>query len=409
MDAEGEHSSGRCRVELALFLNELSLCASLTSSCPTSTVRSLLDCRSSEVTEVAGLAAELGKRRARVFGRKEGIEADLVFSPSPPPFASSQEAQKFMRHSRRSTMLPCDINHALQALNIEVSSFIHLLRLPPFLPLIASSCSDANPASPRPLSSLLSPSKYLLLVGFSTLAFHPLSQPLYGHLPLPSSSGHPTFVPLRATDTTATRATALTSASGSTRTNVYLAPSSIDQFYYLQDQEISFDQLLKTKPPGLVGGGVRWTAHWLAVEGVMPRVPENVAMDYHKAHLKAKEGGAGASGGGEKGGAAAAVGGAVGGVGAGPKLSQELQLYFTRLTKALLPGGGGEVAVAAAGKDGELTSVERARLAALASLRGDTGLQGLVVYLVRWIGEKVRLDLFLSSVLARDGLFLHPR
>jgi hypothetical protein len=26
-----------------------------------------------------------------------------------------------MRHSRRSTMLPSDINHALQALNVEVS------------------------------------------------------------------------------------------------------------------------------------------------------------------------------------------------------------------------------------------------------------------------------------------------
>ena len=131
----------------------------------------------------------------------------------------------------------------------------------------------------------------------------------------------------------------------------------------------------------------------------MPRVPENVAMDYHKAHLEAKKGGgAGAAAGVAKGGAAAAVGGAVGGVGAGPKLSQELQLYFTRLTKALLPGGGGEVAVAAAGKDGELTSVERARLAALASLRGDTGLQGLVVYLVRWIGEKVRSNISLFPV-----------
>lgn len=120
----------------------------------------------------------------------------------------------------------------------------------------------------------------------------------------------------------------------------------------------------------------------------MPRVPENVAMDYHKVHLEAKEAG-GAAGGAAKGaggaGAAAALGGA------GPKLSQELQLYFTRLTKALLPVGG-EVAAGAggAGKDGELSSVERARLAALASLRGDTGLQGLVVYLVRWIGEKVR-------------------
>ncbi|KAL7415814.1 hypothetical protein BDY24DRAFT_439665 [Mrakia frigida] len=268
-----------------------------------------------------------------------------------------EEAQKFMRHSRRSTMLPCDINHALQALNIE---------------------------------------------------------PLYGHLPLPSSSGQPTFVPLRTPGSTAALGS---TSSSSTRSNNFLAPSSIDQFYYLQDQEISFDQLLKTKPPGLVGGGVRWTAHWLAVEGVMPRVPENVAMDYHKVHLEAKEAG-GAAGGAAKGaggaGAAAALGGA------GPKLSQELQLYFTRLTKALLPVGG-EVAAGAggAGKDGELSSVERARLAALASLRGDTGLQGLVVYLVRWIGEKITESLHhlsdlpplldtIHALLSNQTLFLEP-
>jgi len=84
MDAEGEHSSGRCRVELALFLNELSLCASLTSSCPTSTVRSLLDCRSSEVTEVAGLAAELGKRRKCELESLEGRRESKLTSSSLP-------------------------------------------------------------------------------------------------------------------------------------------------------------------------------------------------------------------------------------------------------------------------------------------------------------------------------------
>lgn len=215
-----------------------------------------------------------------------------------------------MRHSRRSTMLPSDINHALQSLNVE---------------------------------------------------------PLYGHLPLPSSS--PAFIPIR------TSAAAIATSSSKS--------SSSDQFYYPQDQEISFDQLLKTKPPGLVGGGVRWTAHWLAVEGVMPRVPENVATDYHKVHVEVKE--AKESGGKAGSGVAAALVKAGGGGAAGPKLSQELQLYFTRLTKALLP----EVGAGLRGKDGELSPVERARLAALASLRGDTGLQGLVVYLVRWIGEKV--------------------
>lgn len=41
--------------------------------------------------------------------------------------ACLQEAQKFMRHSKRTTMTPSDINHALASLNIEV---------PPPLPLL---------------------------------------------------------------------------------------------------------------------------------------------------------------------------------------------------------------------------------------------------------------------------------
>ena len=32
-----------------------------------------------------------------------------------------QEAQKFMRHAKRTTLLPEDIDYALQALNVQVS------------------------------------------------------------------------------------------------------------------------------------------------------------------------------------------------------------------------------------------------------------------------------------------------
>lgn len=33
-----------------------------------------------------------------------------------------QEAQKFMRHAKRTTMVPGDIDYALQALNVQVSA-----------------------------------------------------------------------------------------------------------------------------------------------------------------------------------------------------------------------------------------------------------------------------------------------
>jgi hypothetical protein len=203
------------------------------------------------------------------------------------------------------------------------------------------------------------------------------TQPLYGHLPIPSAS-RPTFAPLRIPgDSSSSNKSKSSSANLSSFVN---GSSSDQQFYFLQDQEINFQSLLKEKPPGLVGGGVRWTAHWLAVEGVMPRVPENVAPVRQNPALTG--GGSRAAGAGDQG-ARGVPGGALQ---SKPNLSQELQLYYSRLTKALLPDSAG----AAAG-GGELSSVERARLAALASLRGDTGLQGLVVYLVRWIGEKVRL------------------
>lgn len=229
--------------------------------------------------------------------------------------------------------------------------------------------------------------------------------------------------------------------------------------YFLSDPEVDFARMLAAPPPGLAGGGVRWRAHWLAVEGVMPRVPENVAPDY-QAYRAA---GPTANGGSQQAAAAylangstsasSAVGGptAAASKGAKPALSQELQLYFSRLTAALLPSVearainastvAAAAAAAAAAADSsatpgavaglpaaavpapvavaELSEAERARLAALASLRGDTGLQGLVVYLVRWLGEKVAANLAhlaeLSSLLeavnalvANQTLFLEP-
>lgn len=318
-------------------------------------------------------------------------------------------------------MTPADINHALSALSIEVRRRLspRLGGLPtpsctvvvertsslwPWADCRSRSCSRVSPTPP------------------------PRPQPIYGHLPLPSST--PRFVPLRLPpNLAASSANAGLSSKNKSSSSAAAAASSTaalaagganpaaSDIYFLADPEVDFAKMLAAPPPGLVGGGVRWKAHWLAVEGVMPRVPENVAPDYQAARA-GKAGGAGHAGGA---GAAASylVNGAAGGAadaagkGAKPALSQELQLYFTRLTAALLPspearaanpggtGAGSAAAAAAAGGSGDaaggavsstadLGEAERARLAALASLRGDTGLQGLVVYLVRWFGEKVR-------------------
>jgi transcription initiation factor TFIID subunit 6 len=92
-------------------------------------------------------------------------------------------------------------------------------------------------------------------------------------------------------------------------------------------------------------------------------------------------------------------------------LSRELQLYYTRLTSSLLPPSSSDFSK---------------RTAALASLRNDAGLQALLPYLIRWVGEGVvgalkegaqsetdgrMLEVFLdviSALLDNNTLFVEP-
>jgi len=171
--------------------------------------------------------------------------------------------------------------------------------------------------------------------------------------------------------------------------------------YFPEDEEIDFDRVLREEKIALPKG-VSWTAHWLAVEGVQPLIPENppaIPRDTDGDHAAKGEllklnavsplvngaptllpGGTTA--------AAAAVGAkkptavGPGAPAAGGQqnqqvvkqvLSRELQLYYARLTSSLLPPSS------------DFTK----RTAALASLRNDAGLQALLPYLVRWVGEGV--------------------
>lgn len=144
--------------------------------------------------------------------------------------------------------------------------------------------------------------------------------------------------------------------------------------YFVEDEEIDFDRVLREDKITLPRG-VSYTAHWLAVEGVQPLIPENppaIPRDDAQDPTKAL--------------AAGNVPLSPGRASANAKkqqqqqqlvkqvLSRELQLYYTRLTSSLLPP----------------TSADHAkRTAALASLRNDAGLQALLPYLIRWIGEGV--------------------
>lgn len=146
--------------------------------------------------------------------------------------------------------------------------------------------------------------------------------------------------------------------------------------YFVEDEEIDFDRVLREEKITLPRG-VNWTAHWLVVEGVQPLIPENppaiprdIDQDDPKSPPRTSNGLSTIS--------------QSNGLATNKKpqqqqlvkqvLSRELQLYYTRLTSSLLPPS---------------TSDHAKRTAALASLRNDAGLQALLPYLIRWIGEGV--------------------
>ncbi len=200
--------------------------------------------------------------------------------------------------------------------------------------------------------------------------------------------------------------------------------------YFPEDEEIDFDRVLREEKIALPKG-VSWTAHWLAVEGVQPLIPENPP-----AIPRETDGDPNAKGDILKvNGLAPLVNGS--GLPLGPTgilpsgvkkptgqqanqspnqqivkqvLSKELQLYYARLTSSLIPP----------------SPDFSKRTAALASLRSDAGLQALLPYLVRWVAEGVVnslkeesagenegkvLDVLLnviSAILDNNTLFIEP-
>jgi transcription initiation factor TFIID subunit 6 len=222
-----------------------------------------------------------------------------------------QEASRFMRHARRTTMTTSDIDQALRVLNIE---------------------------------------------------------PLYGHSP----HNPPTF----------------------RRALPFPQLPTAGPVYFVEDEEIDFDRVLREEKITLPKG-VSWTAHWLAVEGVQPLIPENPPaiprdsdQDISKSPPRTNT--------------------AFPPTPPSPNrpttkkqqqqqqlvkqvLSRELQLYYTRLTSSLLPPSSSDHAK---------------RTAALASLRNDAGLQALLPYLIRWIGEGVVSALKEGAQSENDGKVL---
>ncbi|KAK8229393.1 hypothetical protein HDK90DRAFT_356748 [Phyllosticta capitalensis] len=137
--------------------------------------------------------------------------------------------------------------------------------------------------------------------------------------------------------------------------------------YYVEDEEVDFEKLINAPLPK-VPREISFTAHWLALEGVQPAIPQNpTSSDSRHQDLLPKGPGANPH--------LAAVNG-YDNVAVKPLvkhvISKELQLYFDRIVSAL----------------GDADN-EEWRQQALGSLRTDPGLHQLVPYFVQYIAEKV--------------------
>ncbi|KAG2209338.1 hypothetical protein INT46_000551 [Mucor plumbeus] len=167
-----------------------------------------------------------------------------------------------------------------------------------------------------------------------------------------------------------------------------------NDIYFDDDEEVDFDSVLN-KPLPKIPLDVTFTAHWLAIEGVQPAIPQNPTPSDAKAELLSKRAKNHAS----------SNGITTDQVNVKPLvkhvLSKELQMYFERITEAVL------------------SEDERLQSQAFESLRSDPGLHQLLPYFVQHIHKKVTqnhknldvLEAMLSmafSLLNNKHLFVEP-
>lgn len=136
--------------------------------------------------------------------------------------------------------------------------------------------------------------------------------------------------------------------------------------YYVEDEEVDFEKLINAPLPQ-IPREIAFTAHWLAVEGVQPSIPQNpTAAESRSQELAPKTGGN----------TSLAAMSSSDNVTVRPLvrhvLSKELQQYFEKVCTALMDESNVEF-----------------RSAALASIGSDPGLHQLVPYFVQFIAEKI--------------------
>lgn len=175
--------------------------------------------------------------------------------------------------------------------------------------------------------------------------------------------------------------------------------------YYVDDDEVDFERLIN-QPLPKVPRATSLTAHWVAIDGVQPAIPQNpLASDIRAMSVDLR----GAQ---TTNNSIATINGSSD-VKVKPLvkhvLSQELQLYFDRVVGALMDGS--EVVMTATGDEKEAAVKQHA--AALSSLRNDPGFHQLVPYFVQFVAEKVthnlkNLPILYTMLQVIDALLTNP-
>ena len=167
--------------------------------------------------------------------------------------------------------------------------------------------------------------------------------------------------------------------------------------FYVEDEEVDFEKLINAPLPK-VPREMTFTAHWLAVEGVQPSIPQNPTQaDQRNQELAAKGQGANQTLAAMSGNDSVSVKPLVKHV-----LSKELQLYFERICAAIMDDNN-----------------EEYRAAAFMSLKTDPGLHQLVPYFVQFVADKVTHNLkslftltqsmqLIAALLENPSLYIAP-
>ncbi|KAI6784936.1 transcription initiation factor tfiid subunit 6 [Emericellopsis cladophorae] len=171
--------------------------------------------------------------------------------------------------------------------------------------------------------------------------------------------------------------------------------------FYIEDEEVDFEKLINAPLPK-VPRDMSLTAHWLAIEGVQPSIPQNpTTAESRSQELLPKGPGANPA-------LAALAGNDNPSMKPSVKhiVSKELVLYFEKIQAAILDDSPDE-------------EVVRLRQAALGSVRDDPGLHQLVPYFINYIMDRVTHNLddtfvlkqmmaLTNALIENKTLFLDP-